>query len=165
MVEAYLAYMDTPIGRMELQATDEGLTAAKFMFNDGPILPENQPHHPTLSAAKQQLLEYFGGHRKQFELPLAPAGTDFQKRVWQELLKLEWGETTTYLKQAEKLGSRLTIRAVGSANGKNPIWVIIPCHRVVASNGNLTGYAGGLWRKQWLLEHEGRGGQLSLGME
>ncbi len=158
----YLTYTNSPIGRLELQATDDGLTAVKFMFPDDVVQPEVNPKHPTLQATVQQLKEYFMGERKVFDLPLAPAGSDFQKRVWHELVNIPWGETTSYLKMAEKLGSKLTIRAVGGANGKNPIGVIIPCHRVIGANGNLTGYAGGLWRKQWLLELEGMANQLKM---
>lgn len=158
----YRAYTNSPIGQMELLATDEGLCAAKFLFPEDELLPEVAPNHPILQATVQQLKEYFAGDRKVFDLPLAPKGSEFQQRVWKELANIPWGETTSYLKMAEKLGSRLTIRAVGGANGKNPIGVIIPCHRVIGANGNLTGYAGGLWRKQWLLELEGMANQMRL---
>ncbi|CAN5129014.1 methylated-DNA--[protein]-cysteine S-methyltransferase [soil metagenome] len=158
----YFTYTNSPIGRLELQATDEGLTAVKFMFPEDVVQPEVEPNHPTLLATVQQLKEYFAGDRKVFDVPLAPQGSDFQKRVWHELVNIPWGTTTSYLHMAEKLGSRLTIRAVGGANGKNPIGVIIPCHRVIGANGNLTGYAGGLWRKQWLLELEGMANQLKM---
>lgn len=162
MLTEYIAYTESPLGRMELRANDEGLTVAKFLFADSEVLPENNPKHKTLKATIQQLKEYFGGHRKEFDLPLAPAGTEFQQKVWKQLEGIQWGETTSYLKMAEQLGSRLTIRAVGGANGKNPIAIIIPCHRVIGADGKLTGYAGGLWRKQWLLEHEGKASQLRM---
>ena len=103
----------------------------------------------------QQLDAYFNGTRKEFDLQLDPEGTDFQKRVWKELLNVPFGKTRTYLEQSKKLGDIKAIRAVASANGKNPIAIIIPCHRILGSDGSLTGYASGLWRKKWLLEHEG----------
>ena len=101
-----------------------------------------------------QLNEYFEGSRKQFDLKLNPQGTNFQKKVWGELLNIPHGKTTSYLELSKQLGDVKAIRAVANANGKNPIWIIIPCHRVIGSDGSLTGYAGGLHRKQWLLEHE-----------
>jgi methylated-DNA-[protein]-cysteine S-methyltransferase len=99
--------------------------------------------------------EYFEGSRKEFQLPLAPEGTDFQKRVWSELLNIPYGATCSYLDVARALGDANAIRAVGAANGRNPISIIIPCHRVIGADGSLTGYGGGLWRKEWLLRHEG----------
>ncbi|MDD3720893.1 MAG: methylated-DNA--[protein]-cysteine S-methyltransferase [Lutibacter sp.] len=110
----------------------------------------------------QQLTDYFNGTRKQFNLKLNPEGTDFQKRVWKELLNVPYGKTRTYLEQSKQLGDVKAIRAVASANGKNPIWIIIPCHRIIGSDGSLTGYAGGIWRKKWLLEHENPSTQKSL---
>lgn len=101
-----------------------------------------------------QLQEYFKGERKQFHFKINAEGTDFQKRVWQELLNIPYGKTTSYLKLSQQLGDVKAIRAVANANGKNPLWIIVPCHRVIGSDGSLTGYAGGLQRKQWLLEHE-----------
>ncbi len=159
MFADYLTYTDTPIGRLQIRASDEGLTVVTFMEPDSTVLPENKPRHPTLQAAIKQLQEYFDSERKVFDLPLAPTGTEFQQKVWQALAGIPWGATISYLKIAEQLGSKLTIRAVGGANGKNPIAIIIPCHRVIGADGKLTGYAGGLWRKQWLLEHEGQASQ------
>lgn len=109
-----------------------------------------------LQKAMQQLEEYFRGNRKQFDLPLNPQGTPFQQKVWNELLKIDYGSTATYLQMAKRLGDVKAIRAAASANGKNPIGIIIPCHRVIGADGKLTGYAGGLHRKQWLLEHEAK---------
>lgn len=96
----------------------------------------------------------FSGQRTDFDLLLRPQGTAFQQRVWQSLTQIPHGKTTTYLNQAKELGDVKAIRAVASANGKNPLWILVPCHRVVGSDGSLTGYAGGVWRKKWLLEHE-----------
>ena len=101
-----------------------------------------------------QLQEYFIGKRTEFTFKLNPKGTEFQKKVWQELLQIPFGKTCSYLELSKKLGDVKAIRAVASANGKNPLWIVVPCHRVIGTDGSLTGYAGGLWRKKWLLEHE-----------
>ncbi|MFZ0491112.1 MAG: methylated-DNA--[protein]-cysteine S-methyltransferase [Salegentibacter sp.] len=115
-----------------------------------------------LQPAVHQLSAYFGGNLKEFDLKLNPAGTDFQKKVWAALLNIPYGTTTSYLELSKKLGDVKAIRAVAAANGKNPLWVIVPCHRVIGSDGSLTGYAGGLARKKWLLEHENPSPQQSL---
>ena len=115
-----------------------------------------------LKKCVQQLDEYFTGNRKEFELTLSPKGTEFQGKVWTELLKVPFGKTRSYLEQSKKLGDVKAIRAVASANGRNPISIIIPCHRIIGSDGSLTGYAGGIWRKKWLLEHESGNKQQSL---
>jgi methylated-DNA-[protein]-cysteine S-methyltransferase len=109
-----------------------------------------------------QLNEYFEGSRKHFDLKLNPEGTDFQKKVWKQLEQIPYGKTLSYLELSEQLGNVKAIRAVANANGKNPLWIVVPCHRVIGSNGSLTGYAGGLHRKQWLLEHESPYKQQSL---
>ncbi|NJX14102.1 methylated-DNA--[protein]-cysteine S-methyltransferase [Tamlana crocina] len=101
-----------------------------------------------------QLNEYFEGTRKQFSLKVNPQGTDFQKKVWKQLELIPYGKTISYLELSKQIGDIKAIRAVANANGKNPLWIIVPCHRVIGSNGSLTGYAGGLQRKKWLLEHE-----------
>jgi methylated-DNA-[protein]-cysteine S-methyltransferase len=107
-----------------------------------------------LIEAVTQLQEYFIGKRTEFTFKLNPKGTEFQKKVWQELLQIPYGKTCSYLELSKKLGDVKAIRAVASANGKNPLWIVVPCHRVIGTDGSLTGYAGGLWRKKWLLEHE-----------
>ena len=109
-----------------------------------------------------QLNEYFDGKRKQFDLKLNPQGTAFQKTVWDALLTIPYGKTVSYLQLSKQLGDEKAIRAVANANGKNPLWIVVPCHRVIGSDGSLTGYAGGLYRKQWLLEHESPYKQQSL---
>ena len=109
-----------------------------------------------------QLNEYFDGKRKQFDLKLNPQGTDFQKTVWDALLTTPCGKTVSYLQLSKQLGDEKAIRAVANANGKNPLWIVVPCHRVIGSDGSLIGYAGGLYRKQWLLEHESPYKQQSL---
>ncbi|MFL1010657.1 methylated-DNA--[protein]-cysteine S-methyltransferase [Flavisericum labens] len=109
-----------------------------------------------------QLKEYFEGIRKQFSLKLTPEGTDFQKKVWKQLEQVPYGKTVSYLELSKQLGDVKAIRAVANANGKNPLWIVIPCHRIIGSDGSLTGYAGGLYRKKWLLEHESPSKQQSL---
>jgi methylated-DNA-[protein]-cysteine S-methyltransferase len=153
------AYYKTPIGTAKIVGDENGISAITVMDDTVETsieIPEN------LKDCAQQLDEYFNGLRKQFNLKLNPQGTDFQKRVWNELLLVPYGKTRSYLEQSKKLGDAKAIRAVASANGKNPIWIIIPCHRIIGSNGLLTGYAGGIWRKKWLLEHENPSAQQSL---
>jgi methylated-DNA-[protein]-cysteine S-methyltransferase len=124
------------------------------------LVSESIPEH--FQEAVSQLNEYFDGLRKTFTFTLNPKGTDFQQKVWQALLEIPYGKTMSYLELSKKLGDVKAIRAVAAANGKNPIWIVVPCHRVIGSDGSLTGYAGGLWRKQWLLEHENPVKQESL---
>jgi len=107
-----------------------------------------------LQACVIQLQEYFEGKRKHFDLTVNPKGTPFQIKIWKSLLKISCGKTESYLEQSKAFGDVKAIRAIAAANGKNPIWIVIPCHRVVGSDGSLTGYAGGIWRKKWLLNHE-----------
>jgi len=110
----------------------------------------------------QQLTEYFAKERTYFDLKLNPKGTEFQQKVWKALLDVPYGKTRSYLEQSKHLGDIKAIRAVASANGKNPLWIVIPCHRIIGSDGSLTGYAGGVWRKKWLLELECPSGQMEL---
>ena len=115
-----------------------------------------------LQEAVLQLQDYFEKKRTSFDFKINPKGTDFQIKVWNALLEIPYGKTRTYLEQSKFLGDIKAIRAVASANGKNPLWIVIPCHRVIGTDGSLTGYAGGLWRKKWLLEHENPTTQQSL---
>ena len=115
-----------------------------------------------LEEAVRQLQEYFEGNRTEFTFKLNPSGTDFQKKVWDALLEIPFGKTISYLDLSKRLGDVKAIRAVASANGKNPLWIVVPCHRVIGTNGDLTGYAGGLHRKKWLLEHESPAKQTAL---
>jgi methylated-DNA-[protein]-cysteine S-methyltransferase len=118
----------------------------------------------TIAAARAQLDEYFAGRRTRFELPLSPHGTPFQRRVWAALAEIPFGRTISYLELARTLGDERAVRAVGGANGKNPLPIVLPCHRVIGADGSLTGFGGGIERKRWLLEHEGAlPGTLSLG--
>ena len=148
----------TPIGRLKLIASPQGL-AAVLWENDPPgrvrfaALAENETH-PVLCEAERQLGEYFAGQRRSFDLPLDAMGTEFQKRVWQALLQIPYGETRSYGQIAEQLGNPRAMRAVGAANGRNPLSIIAPCHRVIGARGDLTGFAGGIETKQFLLDHE-----------
>lgn len=152
------AYLKTPIGYAEFKGDVNGLVSVK-VFDEMTFL-DTIPE--VLEDAVYQFQEYFEGKRKTFDLKINLQGTDFQKRVWQGLLEIPYGKTTSYLELSKTLGDVKAIRAVASANGKNPLWVIVPCHRVIGSNGDLTGYAGGLHRKKWLLEHESPVKQQSL---
>ena len=151
-MNAGITYMDSPLGPIKIVGDTTAIKMVSFVKEKGiesaGILPLHVRH------CKKQLTEYFNGKRKDFNLPLEPDGTEFQKQVWDALLEIPHGATTTYAKQSVKLGDIKKIRAVGTANGKNPIAVIIPCHRVIGSDGSLTGYAGGLDKKAWLLKHE-----------
>jgi len=149
------AYYNSPIGLIRLHATDDALTAVSFQEEEKQNIPPST-NHPILQQALLELDEYFAGTRLKFEVPLYAAGTLFQQTVWKELLNIKYGTTITYLQLAKRLGNVKSIRAAASANGKNPLGIIIPCHRVVGAEGKLTGYAGGLHRKQWLLQHEAK---------
>lgn len=155
---------------METVAINTSLGIAKITGDENGITQISVSDEGTVSAeiptvfqeAVTQLNEYFEGKRNQFTFKINPSGTEFQQKVWQALLEIPFGKTTTYLEQSKKLGDVKAIRAVASANGKNPLWIVVPCHRVIGSDGSLTGYAGGLWRKKWLLEHENPTAQQSL---
>lgn len=147
------AIINSPIGFLGLSGDSHGLSSVTFIDEMSPIsFPEIIPK--ILKTAVLQLNEYFEGKRKSFDLKLTPNGTDFQKRVWNELKNISYGKTSSYQQIAILLGDPKVIRAAATANGKNPLAIIIPCHRVIGSDGSLTGYAGGLHRKKWLLEHE-----------
>ena len=151
--------IETPLGSTKIIGDKDGIASVSIL-NTKEELSEVIPE-PLLECVTQ-LKGYFKNERKTFDLKLNPEGTDFQKKVWNELLEIPFGKTIAYLELSKKLGDIKAIRAVANANGKNPIWIIIPCHRVIGSDGSLTGYAGGLSRKQWLLEHESPYKQTSL---
>ena len=153
-------YINTPIGILELKGNETGIVSVFFMDDASEKISSEIPK--SLLDAALQLKEYFEGDRNSFGLKLSPEGTDFQKRVWDELQQIQFGKTETYQKMANRLGDPKVIRAAASANGKNPISIIIPCHRVIGTDGSLTGYAGGLHRKKWLLDHENPVKQQSL---
>ncbi|HEX6981620.1 MAG TPA: methylated-DNA--[protein]-cysteine S-methyltransferase [Balneolaceae bacterium] len=147
-------FYSSPVGILHLTANDEWLTAAHFS-DEKPGTSAHQSDHAVIQQAVRQLDEYFEGRRTTFDLPLAPAGTDFQQSVWTKLQEISFGQTITYGELAERLGDMNKVRAVGKANGQNPIPVIIPCHRVIGADNKLVGYAGGIERKRYLLQHEG----------
>ena len=151
-------YMDSPVGQLRLVANDTALVAVLWDWEQPnrvklATLVED-PQHPLLIETRRQLQEYFAGQRNVFDLPLDFAGTDFQKKVWQALLNIPYGQTRSYRDIAEQVGNVKAVRAVGAANGKNPISIIAPCHRVIGSSGKLVGFAGGLDKKEILLNIE-----------
>ncbi|AAK81195.1 methylated-DNA-[protein]-cysteine S-methyltransferase [Clostridium acetobutylicum] len=144
------AYYKSPIGNLEIKALDEKVSEINFVEAMG----EENFQSDVLKAALIQIDEYFRGKRKQFHLRLFIDGTEFQKKVWNELTRISYGEVVSYGEVAKAIGNKNASRAVGGANNKNKIPIIIPCHRVIGSDGRLIGYDGGIWRKKWLLEHE-----------
>jgi methylated-DNA-[protein]-cysteine S-methyltransferase len=166
-------YLDSPIGRLMLTSDGSSLTGMYMNLyrnkptklpNPGEDWIQNATIGP-LPAASRQLTEYFAGKRRNFDLPLRLLGTEFQQRVWRELTQIPFGETRSYGQLAKRLGNPNGSRAVGLANGRNPIAIIVPCHRVIGADGSLTGFGGGIERKEWLLSHEGlpRTRELALG--
>lgn len=153
------AIINTPLGLTEIQGDENGISKI-YIRNENVEITSKIPSK--LKEAVLQLQEYFDGKRTHFTFLLHPSGTEFQKKVWQELLNIPFGKTCSYLELSKKLGDVKAIRAVAAANGKNPLWIVVPCHRVIGSDGSLTGYAGGLWRKKWLLEHENPSVQKTL---
>lgn len=161
------SHIDTPVGKMlagvyanKLCLLDyehrRMMPAIRKRLRSALAAGFKEGEHELFVQVQQQLNEYFNGKRKAFELPLMLTGTDFQKRVWQALTDIPYGETRTYMQQAKTLGDEKAIRAVARANGENCLAIVVPCHRIVGSDGSLTGYAGGLKAKKWLLEHEAR---------
>ncbi len=151
-------FIQTPLGIAKIEGDENGISIIS-VTQEGDLsseIPKNLKNSVT------QLNEYFEGKRTAFNFKLNPKGTEFQQKVWQELLKIPFGKTMSYLDLSKKLGDVKAIRAVASANGKNPLWIVVPCHRVIGTDGSLTGYAGGLWRKKWLLDHENPLKQQSL---
>lgn len=165
-------YFDSPLGIVKISGEDTGVSmiactdvpSADDQLNRSPDTKVPEP----VRLAAEQIQAYLTGERQTFDFLINPAGTAFQQTVWRALLDVPFGTTVSYLTLTRRIGDEKAIRAVASANGRNPLWIVVPCHRVVGSDGSLTGYAGGLWRKKWLLEHErvlaGRetGRQLSL---
>jgi methylated-DNA-[protein]-cysteine S-methyltransferase len=160
MTRLYRTTMPSPVGELTLVADDTALRTISWNGDengrdqDGRVVDVASDEHPVLALATQQLEEYFDGSRTEFEVPLAPEGTPFQLQAWSVLRSIPFGSTMSYGEQAAALGVRKRARAVGAANGRNPIPIIVPCHRVVGSNGHLTGFGGGIDAKAWLLDHE-----------
>ncbi len=161
-MESDTTYLKTPLGIAKIIGDKNGIQS--ISVTDDVKIPKDiiKTVPAYLQTCIDQLNEYFNGTRKEFELQLNPQGTAFQRSVWEELRTIPYGKTKTYLEQSKRLGNPKAVRAVASANGKNPIWIVIPCHRVLGTDGSLTGYAGGLWRKKWLLDHESPVRQESL---
>ena len=152
------AHIKTPLGIATIKGDENGISQISVSHAG-----EVSNAIPTvLQESVTQLNDYFEGKRIDFDFALNPKGTEFQQKVWKSLLDIPYGKTRTYLEQSKILGDVKAIRAVASANGKNPLWIVVPCHRVIGTDGSLTGYAGGLWRKKWLLEYENPTTQQSL---
>ncbi len=153
-----ICYIKTPLGIAKIVGDENGISIISIL-SEGELtieIPEN------LKESVSQIQDYFDGKLTNFNLKINAKGTDFQQKVWRELSNIPFGKTISYLDLAKKLGDPKVIRAAASANGKNPLWIVVPCHRVIGTDGSLTGYAGGLWRKKWLLEHENPTNQQSL---
>ena len=151
-------HIKTPIGIAKITGDENGISIISIA-DQGEI---STTIPIVLQEAVSQLNDYFEGKRTAFTFKLNPSGTEFQQKVWKGLLEIPFGKTCSYMDLSKKLGDVKAIRAVASANGKNPLWIVVPCHRVIGTDGSLTGYAGGLWRKKWLLEHENPTTQQSL---
>jgi methylated-DNA-[protein]-cysteine S-methyltransferase len=154
LAEVYTTYYHSPIGLMKIIGTDIFISEVSFHDVTQKNAPLKRDIPPLLINCIEQFIQYFHGERKLFELPVSQEGTAFQKDVWNELMTIPFGKTISYLDLAKRLGDAKATRAVANANGKNEIAIIVPCHRVIGSNRELVGYAGGLWRKKWLLDHE-----------
>jgi methylated-DNA-[protein]-cysteine S-methyltransferase len=156
----YQTYYTSPVGELLIKGTDEAISALLFTNTDqfskdkSIDLPSGAKYPEVMQQSICQLDEYFAGKRREFDLPVTQEGTPFQHSVWNALCNIKYGQTISYMELARRIGNEKSVRAVGTTNGKNQISIIVPCHRVIGANGNLTGYAGGLWRKSWLLEHE-----------
>lgn len=153
-------YINSPLGITKIVGDEDGI--AVISVSDVGTNEVSEVIPEALKEAVSQLQEYFDKKRTDFDFKLNPKGTEFQQKVWKALLEIPYGKTISYMDQTKKLGDIKAIRAVASANGKNPLWIVVPCHRVIGTNGSLTGYAGGLSRKKWLLEHENPSTQQSL---
>lgn len=150
-MQTSFAYYESPIGLVEIGGTSEGITSLLFVEERRPGAATND----VCEEAVRQISEYFAGSRQAFDLPITLRGTEFQREVWRGLRSITYGQTVSYGDLARAIGKPSAVRAVGAANGDNPISIIVPCHRVIGSDGGLTGYGGGLERKEWLLKHEG----------
>jgi methylated-DNA-[protein]-cysteine S-methyltransferase len=156
MQALYYTYYDSPIGMLKIGGTEHYIAELSFIDNKEQIEHGEPGVSDILHFCTEQLIEYFAGRRKAFNIPIHQEGTAFQQTVWSELLHIPFGKTASYLDLAKKTGDAKATRAVAAANGKNKIMIIVPCHRIIGSDKNLTGYSGGMWRKKWLLQHEFR---------
>jgi len=151
MMKEFKTYYKSEIGIIEIAGTEDGILSVNFVEEKSMGRSEIPSH---LKECVEQLDEYFRGKRKEFSVKIEVQGTDFQKKVWTELMKIPFGQTASYKDVADAIGNAKAVRAVGNANGKNKIGIIIPCHRVIGNDGKLVGYGSGIWRKEWLLNHE-----------
>jgi len=156
MSDTYHTYYHSPVGLLKISGTEDYISEVTFHDTSQKAEGRKKNLPPMMINCVEQLIQYFNGQRRQFELPLNQPGTDFQQGVWNELVQIPFGKTISYLELARRIGDTKATRAVANANGKNNIAIIVPCHRVIGSNKELVGYAGGLWRKKWLLEHEAK---------
>ncbi|MDR3245069.1 MAG: methylated-DNA--[protein]-cysteine S-methyltransferase [Prevotellaceae bacterium] len=155
MDKQYVAHTQSPVGLVEIKACDEYITSVRLIKSGDKFLSGNESELPGhLRQCVAELGEYFAGTRTLFTVPLKQSGTDFQQKVWRQLLEIPYGTTISYIELSRRLGNSKLTRAAGGANSKNKLWIIVPCHRVIGADGSLTGYAGGLECKQWLLQHE-----------
>lgn len=156
------SFFHSPIGTILIEGTDDLITSLIFekensvLASEKIIITESAIENSLIKNCIEQLKEYFDGTRKEFDLPIHQYGTPFQQKIWTALLQIPYGKTISYQELSKRTGDVKAIRAVGTTNGKNQLSIVVPCHRVIGSNGNLTGYSGGLWRKKWLLEHEAK---------
>jgi len=151
MTTLYYDYCPSEIGLIEVGATESQILSVEFVEH---CRPEYEPH-PMVREGVRQIREYMSGERREFDLPLGLYGTDFQQQVWRQVLTVPYGQASTYQEIADAIGNPRAVRAVGAANGRNPLPLLVPCHRIIGRDGQLVGYGGGLWRKEWLLRHEG----------
>lgn len=153
-MQDYTTYYHSPIGQLRISCTEQYIAEVLFHDTSQKSASKTKNLPPLLIQCIEQLIQYFQGERRHFELPINQAGTPFQQGVWSELMQIPYGKTISYLDLAKRIGDAKATRAVAAANGKNNVCIIVPCHRVIGANKELVGYSGGLWRKKWLLEME-----------
>lgn len=159
MSDSFTTYYQSPVGLLRISGTEHYISEVSFIDTADNLLPDDALHKtlpPMAIQAIEQLIQYFHGNRRVFDMPISQEGTTFQLKVWNELMNIPFGKTISYLEMSRRLGDPKVIRAAASANGKNHVVIIVPCHRVIGSKNDLVGYGGGLWRKKWLLEHENK---------
>ena len=156
MQDIFTTYYHSPIGMLKISGTEDYISEVSFYDKTQKTERKNKNLPPMIIQCIEQLIQYFNGEIRVFELPINQPGTSFQQEVWSELMQIPFGKTISYLDLAKQMGDSKATRAVANANGKNNVAIIVPCHRVIGSNNDLVGYAGGLWRKKWLLEHEAK---------
>lgn len=156
MTTSHSTYYHSPVGILKISGTDDFISEVSFHDKSQKTEGRKKNLPPLLIQCIEQLIEYFNGQRRQFDLPINQPGTAFQQGVWAELMQIPFAKTISYLELARRTGDTKATRAVANANGKNNVAIIVPCHRVIGANKDLVGYGGGLWRKKWLLEHEAK---------